>query len=97
VVPLREPEKVDVKVRFPRHASPREVEQQLMRTITVPTRYRPSVSLEEIEPDSVVLRISATPLRTEDGPQLAEEVLEALRRHDTAEQEVAGATTPLPD
>jgi small conductance mechanosensitive channel len=97
VVPLREPEKVDVKVRFPRHASPREVEQQLLRAITVPTRYRPSVSLEEIEPDSVVLRIAATPLRTEDGPQLADEVLEALRRHDTAEQETAGVSTPLPD
>jgi small conductance mechanosensitive channel len=92
VVPLREPEKVDVKVRFPRQASPREVEGQLLRTITVPTRYRPSVSLEEIEPDSVVLRISATPLRTEDGSQLADEVLEALRRQDTAEQETAGST-----
>jgi small conductance mechanosensitive channel len=91
VVPLREPEKVDVKVRFPRQASPREVEGQLLRTITVPTRYRPSVSLEEIEPESVVLRISATPLRTEDGPQLADEVLEALRRHDTAEQETVGS------
>lgn len=89
IVPLREPEKVDVKVRFPRHASPRQVEQHLLRTITVPTRYPPSVSLEEVEADDVVLRISATPLRSEDGPQLADEVLEALRRHDTAEQEAA--------
>jgi small conductance mechanosensitive channel len=96
VVPLREPEKVDVKVRFPRDASPREVEQHLLRTITVPTRYRPSVSLEEVEPESVVMRIAATPLRSEDGPQLADEVLEGLRRHDTAEQAAAGAT-PLPD
>jgi small conductance mechanosensitive channel len=91
VVPLREPEKVDVKVRFPRHASPRQVEQQLLRTITVPTRYRPSVSLEEIEPESVVLRIAATPLRSEDGSQLADEVLAALREQDTAEHEPAGA------
>jgi small-conductance mechanosensitive channel len=90
VVPLREPEKVDVRVRFPRQVSPRELEQQLLRTITVPTRYRPSVSLEEIEPDSVIFRINATPLRSEDGSQLAEEVLEALRRHDTAEHEAAG-------
>src|ERR1700742_4747768 len=36
VVPLREPEKVDVKVPFPPHASPREIEDQLLRTITVP-------------------------------------------------------------
>jgi small conductance mechanosensitive channel len=91
VVPLREPEKVDVKVRLPRQSSPRDIEQQLLRAITVPTRYRPSVSLEEIEPDSVVLRISATPLRAEDGPQLADEVLEALRRHDTAEQQAVDA------
>jgi small conductance mechanosensitive channel len=92
VVPLREPEKVDVKVHFPRHVSPREVEQQLLRTISVPTRYRPDVSLEEVDTDSVVLRISATPLRTEDGSQLADEVLEALRRHDTAEQETAAGS-----
>src|SRR6201999_3271883 len=70
VVPLREPEKVDVRVRFPRHVSPRDVEQQLLRTITVPTRYRPAVSLEEIEPDSVIMKINATPLRSEDGSQL---------------------------
>jgi len=97
VVPLREPEKVDVRVRLPRHVSPREIEQQLLRTITVPTRYRPSVSLEEIEPDSVVMKIDATPLRTEDGSQLAEEVLEALQRRDTAEHEAAAEPTPLPD
>jgi small-conductance mechanosensitive channel len=97
VVPLREPEKVDVRVSFPRHVSPRDVEQQLLRTITVPTRYRPSVSLEEIEPDCVVMKINATPLRSEDGSQLAEEVLEALHRRDTAEHRAASEATPLPD
>jgi small-conductance mechanosensitive channel len=79
VVPLREPEKVDVRARFDEGASPRQVEERLLRTITVPTRYRPSVSLEEIDRDGVVLRVNATPLRSEDGSQLAEEVLEALR------------------
>jgi small conductance mechanosensitive channel len=97
VVPLREPEKVDVRVRFPRHVSPRDVEQQLLRTITVPTRYRPAVSLEEIEPDCVIMKINATPLRSEDGSQLAEEVLEALLRRDTAEHRAAAEETPLPD
>jgi small conductance mechanosensitive channel len=79
VVPLREPEKVDLRVRFDGDASPREVEERLHGAITVPTRYRPSVSLEEIDRDGVVLRIAATPLRAEDGSQLAEEVLAALR------------------
>lgn len=79
IVPLREPDKVDVRARFPVDASPQQVEQRLLRSITVPTRYRPSVSLEEIDSDSVVLRVNATPLRPEDGSQLADEVLEALR------------------
>ncbi|HET7444092.1 MAG TPA: mechanosensitive ion channel family protein [Solirubrobacterales bacterium] len=79
IVPLREPDKVDVRVRFPTDASPQQVEHQLLEAITVPTRYRPSVSLEEVDGDGVTLRINATPLRPEDGSQLAEEVLEALR------------------
>ena len=87
VVPLREPDKVDVRARFPRSASPQLVEARLLRAITVPTRYRPSVSLEEFDSDSVVLRINATPLRPEDGSQLADEVLEALRQTETAEME----------
>jgi small conductance mechanosensitive channel len=86
VVPLREPDKVDVRARFDSDASPQRVEERLLRAITVPTRYRPSVSLEEVDQDGVVLRINATPLRSEDGSQLAEEVLEALRtpRPDSA-------------
>ncbi len=85
VVPLREPEKVDVRARFESDASPQRVEQRLLREITVPTRYKPSVSLEEIDRHGVVLRVNATPLRPEDGSQLAEEVLEALRNQERAE------------
>jgi small-conductance mechanosensitive channel len=83
VVPLREPEKVDLRARFPTDASPRQIEQRLLDSITVPTRYRPSVALEELDEDGVTLRITATPLRPEDGSQLAEEILEALRRPAT--------------
>ena len=82
VVPLREPERVDLRARFEGAASPRQVEERLLRAITVPTRYRPSVALEELDGDGVVLRINATPLRPEDGSQLAEEVLVALRDGD---------------
>jgi small conductance mechanosensitive channel len=85
VVPLREPDKVDLRVRFPSDASPQRIERQLLREITVPTRYRPSVSLEELDHDTVVLRVNATPLRPEDGSQLAEEVLQALRSQEPAE------------
>ncbi|HEX6153359.1 MAG TPA: mechanosensitive ion channel family protein [Solirubrobacterales bacterium] len=92
VVPLREPDKVDVRVRFPSQASPKEIEERLLQAITVPTRYKPSVSVEELDGDGVVFRVNATPLRPEDGSQLAEEVLEALRR-----SEPATAETQRPD
>jgi small-conductance mechanosensitive channel len=85
VVPLREPEKVDLRARFPADASPQKVEERLLRAITVPTRYPPSVSLEEYDADGVVLRIIATPLRAEDGSQLADEVLSALREQQRVE------------
>jgi small conductance mechanosensitive channel len=82
VVPLREPDKVDVRVRFPAQTSPKQVEERLVETISVPTRAKPNVSLEELDADGVVFRVSATPLRPEDGSKLAEEVLEALRREE---------------
>lgn len=85
VVPLREPDKVDVRVRFPVEASPKQIEERLVRAIAVPTRSKPSVSLEELDADGVVFRVTATPLRAEDGSRLAEEVLEALRREEPAE------------
>lgn len=87
VVPLREPDKVDVRVRFPAQASPREIEERLLQAITVPTRYKPSVSLEELDGDDVVFRVNATPLRPEDGSQLADEVLDALRRSEPSTAE----------
>lgn len=83
VVPVREPDKVDVRARFPTDASPRQIEQALLRSITVPTRYRPSVSVEEIDPGATVFRIQATPLRSEHGSRLAEEVLQALREESS--------------
>jgi small conductance mechanosensitive channel len=79
VVPLREPPKVDLLARFSHEASPRRIEEQLLAAIRVPTRYPPNVSLEEVDEDGVVLRVSATPLRPDDGSQLAEEVLAALK------------------
>lgn len=84
VVPLREPDKVDLRARFSGEASPQRIERLLLEAVDTPTRYAPSVALEEVDEDGVVLRIAATPLRPGDGSQLAEEVLEALRRTPSA-------------
>jgi small-conductance mechanosensitive channel len=80
VVPLHEPDKVDVRVRFDDDASPRRIEERLRDSLTVATRYPPHVALEEIAEDGVVLRVHATPLRPGDGSQLADEILGALRQ-----------------
>jgi small conductance mechanosensitive channel len=79
IVPLREPDRVDLRARFPADASPRRVERRIRDAVTVPTRYTPSVTMEELDEEGVVFRIAATPLDAGDGSQLAEEVLEALR------------------
>jgi small-conductance mechanosensitive channel len=82
VVPLREPERVEMRARFDASMSPSEVERRLASSISVPTRYPPDITLEELDRDEVVVRIAATPLRPADGAQLAAEVLAAVRESD---------------
>ncbi len=85
VVPLREPAKVDFRARFSHDASPRRVEERLLASVQAPTRYPPNVALEEVDDTGVVLRVSATPLRPDDGSQLTEEILEAVMRQPEAQ------------
>ncbi len=80
VVPLREPERVEMRARFDAAVSPEDVQHRLAESITVPTRYPPDISLEELDGDELVLKIAATPVNPADGAQLASEVLEGARR-----------------
>ncbi len=78
VVPLREPESVDVKVRLGSGVRPSQVQAILDEQISVPTRSAATVLLEEIDGDDVVVRVQATPDRANDGAQLADEIIAAL-------------------
>ena len=78
IVPLREPEPVDVKVTLSSDIRPSHVQAILDSNITTPTRKAPSVLLEEVNGDSVVVRVQATPERHSDGARLADEVIAAL-------------------
>jgi small-conductance mechanosensitive channel len=78
VVPLREPDSVDVKVRLRRGVRPTQVQAVLDDKITTPTRASATVLLEEIDDDDVTVRVQATPERAVDGARLADEVIEAL-------------------
>jgi small conductance mechanosensitive channel len=78
IVPLREPEGIDLRARLRPGLTPLDVEEMLQGEIETPMRDRPRIALEEIDGDEVVVRISATPERPADGPRLASEVLEVV-------------------
>jgi hypothetical protein len=80
VVPLREPESVDVRVRLEQPIRPTYLEDRLDDKISTATRSgRVAVLLEEVDGDEVVMRIQATPERADEGAQLADEIISALR------------------
>jgi small conductance mechanosensitive channel len=82
VVPLREPERVELRARFGASTTPSEVQERLTSAITVPIRHPPHIALEELDRDEVVVRIVATPMEPSDGGRLAAEILAAVRNGD---------------
>ena len=78
VVPLREPQPVDVRVRLRRGMKPSDVQALLRETVVLPLRAAPHIALEEVDGDQVVVRIQATPEHAGDGARLADAILEAL-------------------
>ena len=92
VVPLREPEGVDLRARLPADVAPSEVQALLQESVQTPMRDIPRILLEELDGDEVVVRIQATPERAADGPKLASEVLAAVAPTARGEQFVGDAS-----
>ncbi len=95
VVPLREPDSVDVTVRLKTGIRPSQVQEILDERVTTPTRRAATVLLQQIDGDDVIVRIQATPERAADGARLADEVIDAMASV-TGEHEVvetAGAAS----
>jgi small-conductance mechanosensitive channel len=94
VVPLREPNPVDVRVRLTTGIRLTQVQAILDDRITTPTRRSPTVLLEQIDGEELVVRVQATPDRADDGARLADEVIEALSavtgQHPMIEEAGAG-------
>ena len=78
VVPIREPEPVDVKVRLGTGIRVSQVQAVLDDRIKTPTRRSATVLLEQLDGDDVVIRVQATPDRPDDGARLADEIIDAL-------------------
>ena len=87
LVPVREPDGVDMRARLESDIRPSQVERLLRESISVATRSEPEVLLEEMEDGRVIFRVRATPADSDDGPDLADQVVAALDkvsndRHD---------------
>jgi small-conductance mechanosensitive channel len=78
ITPLREPSAVSLRARLRPGTTPLELQQLLEDGLTVPLRARPSITLEELDGPSVIVRISATPVSPADGGTLASELLQTV-------------------
>jgi small-conductance mechanosensitive channel len=86
VVPLREPSGVNLRARISADVKPSQIEERLEQQISVPTRTDPQIDLEEFVDGQAVVRVKATPVRSEDGSALADQVLAALDEVHAARQ-----------
>ena len=79
IVPLREPNSVNLKVRLGVHMRPTELQDLLDSRVTTPTRGGgTSVLVEELDGEDLVVRIQATPELSDDGAKLADEIIAVL-------------------
>ncbi len=89
VLPLREPEAVNLRARLRAGMTPGDLQEVLERSLKTPLRDAPRITLEELDGEEVVVRISATPRVSAQGRQLASELLSVVAR-ETRD----GAQTP---
>src|SRR3954452_7296319 len=80
IVPLREPDAVDLRARLRPGVTPQDIQALLEEEIDKPLIEPPRILLEELDGDEVVVRVQATPVHAEDGPELAGDVLRAVGR-----------------
>ena len=90
VLPLREPEAVNLRARLRAGMTPGELQEALERSLQTQLRGSPRITLEELDGEEVVVRISATPQIASQGRYLASELLSIVSEH-TSGSEQAGA------
>jgi small conductance mechanosensitive channel len=80
VLPLREPEAVNLRARLRAGMTPGDMQEILEKALQTPLRDAPRITLEELDGDEVVVRISATPRVATQGRRLASELLSIASR-----------------
>jgi small conductance mechanosensitive channel len=91
VLPVREPEAVNLRARLRPGMTPVDLQELLERSLETPLRDVPRITLEELDGEEVVVRISATPRVAAEGRHLASELLRIVS-HET--RSAAEAPTP---
>jgi small conductance mechanosensitive channel len=89
VLPLREPEAVNLRARLRAGMTPGDLQEILEKSLQTPLRDAPRITLEELDGDEVVVRIAATPRVAAEGRHLASELLSIVSRETHS-----GAETP---
>jgi small conductance mechanosensitive channel len=84
VIPLREPEAVNLRARLRPGMTPSDMQELLEKELKTPLRDAPRITLEELDGEEVVVRISATPRIASEGRQLASELLAIVSRETRA-------------
>ena len=80
VLPLREPEAVNLRARLRAGMTPGDLQEVLEKSLQTPLRDAPRITLEELDGDEVVVLISATPRVASQGRHLASELLGVVSR-----------------
>jgi small-conductance mechanosensitive channel len=88
VLPLREPEAVNLRARLRAGMTPGDLQEILEKSLQTPLRDAPRITLEELDGDEVIVLIAATPLAASEGRHLASELLSIVARETHS-----GATT----
>lgn len=99
VLPLREPEAVNLRARLRHGMTPSDLQALLEKSLQTPLRSPPRITLEELDGDEVVVRIAATPRLTSEGRQLAGELLSIVSRETRAaadDREAEAEQTAMP-
>jgi small-conductance mechanosensitive channel len=94
VVPIKEPEPVDVRVRLSAGIRPSQVQEILDEQISTPTRSPAAVMLEELDCGEVIVRVRATPEKADDGARLADEIIAALAAVTSQHEVVRASARP---
>jgi small conductance mechanosensitive channel len=87
VLPLREPDAVNLRARLRAGMTPGDLQEALEKSLQTPLRGSPRITLEELDGDEVVVSIAATPRRAAEGRQLASELLDVVSRETRSRAE----------